>query len=223
MAKSVYERAIFFSRERPAELAAIIEALNRPVALGSDITIQDANCATGTTYDSVSPATGTVDLAYNNLPFTATVTWQAANATTPAYVYSTAGTYVREGTLSNLPASVTNAGGYKVKQTIKLAGTYTKSNKTDFTSYSVKSGTTTYTGTVNTTAHTIAISVPSGTAVAALVATFKLDRLATCKVGSTAQVSGTTANDFTSAVTYTVTAEDGTTTQAWTVTVTVAS
>jgi uncharacterized repeat protein (TIGR01451 family) len=35
-------------------------------------------------------------------------------------------------------------------------------------------------------------------------------------------VSGTTANDFTSAVTYTITAEDGTTTQSWEVTVNIA-
>lgn len=51
--------------------------------------------------------------------------------------------------------------------------------------------------------------------------TFELSASATVKVGSTTHVSGTTANDFTSPVIYTVTAEDGST-QDWVVTVTVA-
>ncbi len=79
------------------------------------------------------------------------------------------------------------------------------------------------TGTVNATAHTVALNVPFGTAITALVPTFTLSAGATAKVGTVAQVSGTTANDFTSAVVYDVTAEDGTTTQAWTITVTVAA
>ena len=68
----------------------------------------------------------------------------------------------------------------------------------------------------------IGVEVPNGTDVTALIATFTLSEDASAKVGSTAQVSGTTANDFTNAVTYTITAEDGTTTKDWTVTVTVA-
>ncbi len=40
---------------------------------------------------------------------------------------------------------------------------------------------------------------------------------ATAQVGGVGQVSGTTGNDFSSPVTYTVTAEDGTTTSDWTV------
>ncbi|MDD2412912.1 MAG: hypothetical protein PHR79_08365, partial [Bacteroidales bacterium] len=77
------------------------------------------------------------------------------------------------------------------------------------------------TGIVDATAHTVALTVPSGTNVTALVPTFTLSTGATAKVGAVAQVSGTTANNFTAPVTYNVTAEDGTTTQAWVVTVTV--
>lgn len=66
----------------------------------------------------------------------------------------------------------------------------------------------------------IALSVPHGTPVTGLKATFTLSSGASAKVGSTAQVSGTTANNFTSAVSYVVTATNSTT-KTYTVTVTV--
>ena len=75
-------------------------------------------------------------------------------------------------------------------------------------------------GTINETAKTIALGMPFGTDVAAMVATFTTTG-SSVKVGSTIQVSGTTANNFTNPVTYTVTAAD-TTTQDYTVVVTVA-
>ena len=80
---------------------------------------------------------------------------------------------------------------------------------TDFLAFSLAEQTGP--ATINTGAHTVAIEVAAGTAVTALVATFTLSGLATAVVGSTAQVSGTTANSFTSAVTYAITAGDGTT------------
>lgn len=76
--------------------------------------------------------------------------------------------------------------------------------------------------TIDNTAHTVAITVPNGTTVTALVTNFVLADGAIAKVGSTAQVSGTTENDFTSAVTYTIVAQDKITTQDYEVTVTVA-
>ena len=63
--------------------------------------------------------------------------------------------------------------------------------------------------------------MPFGTDVTALVATFSSTG-ASVKVGTTVQASGTTANDFTSPVAYTVTAADGST-ATYTVTVTVAA
>jgi hypothetical protein len=76
-------------------------------------------------------------------------------------------------------------------------------------------------GVVDEAAHTVALTVPFGTARNALVATFTTTGAAVT-VGGTIQVSGVTANDFTSPVTYTVTAADGST-QAYVVTVTVAA
>src|SRR6185312_385380 len=74
------------------------------------------------------------------------------------------------------------------------------------------------TATINGTA--IAATVPFGTDVTRLVATFTTTG-ARVAVNGTAQVSGTTPNNFTSAVTYVVTAADGST-KSYTVTVTVA-
>jgi len=76
------------------------------------------------------------------------------------------------------------------------------------------------TGVINETLHTIALNVPYGTNLSALVAAFTTTG-ASVAVAGTPQVSGLTANNFTNPVTYTVTAEDGTT-QAYLVTVTVA-
>lgn len=77
------------------------------------------------------------------------------------------------------------------------------------------------TGVVNETAKTIAVTVPYGTNLTALVATFTTTG-ASVKVGALAQVSGTTPNNFTAPIAYIVTAADGTT-ATYTVTVTVAS
>jgi hypothetical protein len=76
-------------------------------------------------------------------------------------------------------------------------------------------------GTIDEAAKTIALTVPNGTAVTALVATFTTTGTGV-KVGTTAQTSGATANDFTSPVAYIVTAADGST-ATYTATVTVAS
>jgi hypothetical protein len=65
----------------------------------------------------------------------------------------------------------------------------------------------------------IKLTVPVATDVTALIATFTHTG-ASVAVGGVAQVSGVTANDFTDAVTYTVTAADAST-QDYTVTVTV--
>jgi hypothetical protein len=75
------------------------------------------------------------------------------------------------------------------------------------------------TGTIQETNHTIAVTMPFGTNVTALVATFTTTGTAV-SVGTTSQISGTTANDFTQPVVYTVTAADATTAH-YTVTVSV--
>jgi len=80
-------------------------------------------------------------------------------------------------------------------------------------------GFTGYAGVVNASTKTIAVTLPSGTNVTALIATFTTTGTIV-KVGATVQTSGATANNFTAPVTYMVVAADGTTV-AYTVTVTV--
>jgi hypothetical protein len=76
------------------------------------------------------------------------------------------------------------------------------------------------TTTISERDHTIALSMPYGTDVTALVASFVTNGSSTA-VGSTTQESGTTTNDFTSPVTYTVTAADSSI-QDYIITITVA-
>lgn len=75
--------------------------------------------------------------------------------------------------------------------------------------------------TINEPLKTIAVIVPSGTSVTALVATFTSTGAGSPTVGGVTQVSGTTANNFTLPKPYIVTAADGTT-ATYTVTVTAA-
>ena len=70
------------------------------------------------------------------------------------------------------------------------------------------------------TGQNIAVTMPVGTNVTALIATYTTSG-ASVNIGGTPQTSGLTANDFTNPVVYTVVAADGTT-QGYTVTVTVA-
>lgn len=70
--------------------------------------------------------------------------------------------------------------------------------------------------TINSESHTIEIKVAGGTVLTSLVATFTLSSAAEATVGGVAQVSGTTPNNFTTDVTYSIKAEDNTT-QNWTV------
>jgi len=76
------------------------------------------------------------------------------------------------------------------------------------------------TGTINYATGAIALTVPALTVVTSLVATFTLNEGASAAISSTAQVSGTTANNFTNPVTYVVTSKAGNT-KNFVVTVTV--
>ncbi|GAB1487503.1 hypothetical protein MASR2M79_25650 [Aminivibrio sp.] len=75
---------------------------------------------------------------------------------------------------------------------------------------------------INSTAHTVTVTMPDNTNTSSLVADFTLSGGASAKVGATPQVSGTTANNFNYPVTYAVTAEDGIT-QFWIVRVVLAA
>jgi hypothetical protein len=79
-----------------------------------------------------------------------------------------------------------------------------------------------FAGTINELAKTIAVTLPSGTAVTALTANFTTTGTVV-RIGAAVQTSGgAPANDFTGPVAYTVTAADATT-ATYTVTVTVSA
>lgn len=78
-----------------------------------------------------------------------------------------------------------------------------------------------YAGVIDDDAGTITIQLPSGTSTDSLVSTFSASNWASVAIGATAQVSGTTTNNFGAALSYVVTAEDGTTTKTYAVTATV--
>lgn len=79
-------------------------------------------------------------------------------------------------------------------------------------------------GTVDEAAKTVSITIPyePGGTVGPRIAVFTLSPYAAASVGAVGQQSGATANDFSSPVAYTVTAEDGTAAATYTVTVTMA-
>ncbi len=96
---------------------------------------------------------------------------------------------------------------YQVTVNVTPASSATTITSFDFASPAV-------TGTVDNTAHTVALTVPYGTDVTYLTPTIVL------ATGATISPDTGVATDFTSPVTYTVTAQDGTTEQIYTVTVT---
>ena len=89
------------------------------------------------------------------------------------------------------------------------------STETDITSFSIPQQTEP--ATISPTNHTVSIVVGYGTPVTALVPTIGLSD------GATISPASNVSRDFTLPVTYNVTAEDGTTVQPWTVTVTVSA
>ena len=101
---------------------------------------------------------------------------------------------------------------------LPISGTESSSTEKALTSFWFQSPAAT--GVIVESTHTVAVAVPNGTSVTGLVASFATTG-SQVRVGSAVQVSGTTANDFTSPVTYTVVASDAST-QDYVVTVTAA-
>jgi hypothetical protein len=97
--------------------------------------------------------------------------------------------------------------------------TYADSSTKAITAFSFRGLSPAVIGAINEGAGTIALTVPSGTDVTALVATFTTTG-ASVTVGGKTQVSGVTANNFSGPVSYTVTAADAST-RGYLVTVTV--
>src|SRR5512143_3687820 len=153
------------------------------------------------------------------VPFGTDVTALVATFTTTGASVAVGGTMQVSGTTANnftspviytVTAADSSTANYTVTVTIapNTAKAITAFSFTSPAAAGVISGTS------------IAVTVPFGTDVTALVATFTTTG-ASVAVGGTTQVSGTTANNFTSPVIYTVTAADSSTVN-YTVTVTIA-
>lgn len=183
-----------------------------------------------TAFSFVTPAaTGVVDptarIIAITVPHATAITSLAATFTLSESASAKVGgvTQISGTTANNFAAPVT----YTVTAEDGTTSTWTvtvtvaASTATAVTAFAFTSPTAT--GTINATNRTIAVTVPFGTNLKTLAPTFALSAGATAKVGNIAQVSGTTANDFTAPVTYVVTADNGVTTASWVVTVTVAA
>ncbi len=96
-------------------------------------------------------------------------------------------------------------------------GSFAVTDNRAITAFSFQGLTPPVSGVINQAAHTIALTVPAATDLHALVATFTTTG-ESVTVGPWTQLSGVTANDFSSPVTYKVTAADAST-QNYTVTV----
>ena len=93
-----------------------------------------------------------------------------------------------------------------------------KNDETDITSFSFTQQTASI--TPDPLNHTIDIEVAFGTDLSNIIASFELSEGATSTIAGVSQESGITANDFSNAVNYLVTAENTFDTQLWTVNVT---
>lgn len=156
------------------------------------------------------------------LPSDTNVTALVATFTTTGHV--TVGTTAQTSgvTANNFtnPVPYTVTAGDSSTATYSVTVTVAPITAKAVTAYSF-AGYTGATGVINETTKKITVTVPNGTNVTALKATFSING-ASLKVGSAIQTTGVTANDFTAPVVYTVTASDSSTVN-YTVTVLVAT
>ena len=181
-----------------------------------------ANAAKDITAYSLAGVTGAINVAANRIAVTLP---SGTDVTALVATFTATGTGVKVSTAiqkSGITANnftapveyiVTAADGTTVTYTVTV--TLAANSAKDITAYSLAG----VTGTIDQTAKAISVTLPSGTTVTALVATFATTG-ASVKVGTVTQINRATANNFTTPVAYTVTAANGTT-AIYTVTVTV--
>ena len=182
-------------------------------------TLNSAKAVTSFDFDEFTPAvTGTVTENDHTIALTVPFGTNVTNLTPTVTVSPDATISPASGTAEDF----TNPVAYTVTAQDSTTQVYTVTvNKTlnsakAVTSFDFDEFTPAVTGTVTENDHTIALTVPFGTNVTNLTPTVTVSPDATISPASG------TAEDFTNPVTYTVTAQDGTT-QAYTVTVTVSS
>ncbi len=174
------------------------------------------------------PVDGTINATSHTIaatvPFGTNVTALIASFTTNGVSVAVAGTPQISGVTPN---NFTNPVTYTVaaqdgttQDYVVTVNVSPGSAKKAITAFSFEGLAPPVDGTINATSHTIAATVPFGTNVTALIASFTTNGVSVAVAG-TPQISGVTPNNFTNPVTYTVAAQDGTT-QDYVVTVTVA-
>lgn len=198
------------------------------------VAASDAKALTAFSFEDANNAALSADVVatISGTTITATVPF-GTDVSALVATYTTTGVAVTVGSSTQMSGVTANSFASPVLYTVHAAdGTiqiYTVTvivaldEAKDITAYSFESATNAglpmdVTAVIAGTS--ITATVPFGTDVSDLVATFSTSG-ASVKVGTTAQVSGTTPNDFTSPVMYTVTAADNTT-KVYTVTLTIA-
>ncbi|PKN91377.1 MAG: hypothetical protein CVU44_19890 [Chloroflexi bacterium HGW-Chloroflexi-6] len=175
--------------------------------------------------------------SFDSVPATGVITGTNIEVTVPfgtdvtalAATFNTSGASVKVGATTQTSGSTTNNFSGLVVYTVTADDNSTQNYVVAVTvaADTAKAMTAfgftipTPTDTITEATHTIAVTVPYGTDITALVAIFNTSG-ASVKVGGVTQASGITPNDFTNPVTYTVVAANGST-QDYVVTITVAA
>ena len=217
-----------YSRSLPWLLALLMSALLAACGGGQDPILGNADVSNPTTKAITAYSLAGVSATINEANKTIGVTLPTGtNVSALVATFTTTGAVVKVGPTTQTSGTTANNFTGPVAYTVTAAdgsvATYTvtatvaPSTAKAMTAYSVAG----VSGTINETTKTIALILPSGTNVTARAATFTTTG-ANVKVGAITQTSGTTVNNFTAPVAYTVTAADGSV-ATYTVAVTVAS
>jgi hypothetical protein len=205
-------------------VAYIVTAADSTTATYTVTVTLAANSAKAITAYSLAGVSGIINETAKTISVTLPT---GANVTALIATFTTTGTSVLIGvavqTSGTTANNFTSPVAYTVTAADSTTATYTVTvtvapiSAKAITAYSLAG----VSGIINEVAKTISVTLPTGTNVTALVATFQTTGTSVL-VGAAVQTSGTTANNFTSPVAYTVTAGD-TTTTTYTVTVTLSA
>ena len=175
-----------------------------------------AKAITAFSFAGYTGAAGTIDESAKTIAVTVPY---GTDLTALVATFTSTGLSVRVGTTVQTSAATANNFSGPVSYIVTAADTSTATyivtvtmaanTAKAMTAFSF-AGFSNSSGTIDEAAKTVAVTVPPGTVLTALVATFTSTG-ASVNVGTTVQTSAATANDFTSPVSYIVTAADAST------------
>jgi len=172
----------------------------------------------GTGTNMTSAVYSADNAAYQTYTYTGTAPAGAEKAYVILRLYDASANWTGSGTFYVDHASFTQTGGSaNLIPNASFEEWMAPAGFPEILSYKFEGLTPAVTGFVDKVAHTVSLTVPYATDLTALVSTFTLTEGATAKVGATDQVSGQTANNFSTALTYSLTSEDGLTTKDWSI------